>query len=56
MRKIFKVGDLVSSYGKTGVIVEIKHLTSDVTSYRIYWSNGSLLWEATPFLFLEARA
>ena len=56
MRKTFKVGDLVSSYGKTGVIVEIKRITSDVTSYRIYWSNGSLMWEATPFLFLEASA
>ena len=56
MRKTFKIGDLVSSYGKTGVIVEIKRITSDVTSYRIYWSNGSLMWEATPFLFLEASA
>ena len=55
MRKTFKVGDLVSSYGKTGVVVEIKELRYG-SSYRIYWSNGSLLWEATPFLFLEARA
>tara|TARA_R110000824_G_C14657956_1_gene617453 strand:- start:28 stop:198 length:171 start_codon:yes stop_codon:yes gene_type:complete len=56
MRKAFKIGDLVSYDGQVGVVVEIKHLLRDVSSYRIKWSNGTLLWEAPQFLFLEAPA
>ena len=52
----FKIGDLVSEYGKVGVVVQVITISTNVRSYRVRWDDGSLLWEAGQFLTMEVAA
>ena len=63
MKKQFNIGDLVEGgfgllhhdYG-FGIIVQKKTFGSQVTAYRIYWSNYEPTWEPGRQLFLVTRA
>ena len=61
MKKQFNIGDLVEGgsqfrfhdYG-FGIIIQKKSFGSQVTAYRIYWSNYEPTWEPGRQLYLVA--